>query len=322
MKFLLLLLLAIVEGKNMLNRSFELLFRLRQQFVSRISRLRLMALILTSCVVGMYLATFGSVLMFASESGDKAKASADTQRLTMTVISYNIHHGRGTDNEIDLARIAQVILKEGPDFVALQEVDKGTKRSGRVDQAKELGKLTGMNYHFFKQIEFEGGEYGQAILSKYPITGGEIHWLPGHPEREKRIVALASVKMPEREVIIGSTHLHHANAEFRLAQSKELTRVASELKYPAIIAGDYNASPDSEPLLYLGRDWHVSTPLLPSDAPRPHPFATFPAVDADRQIDFILGYPKNQFATSGSRVLNEPLASDHRPLLSILEIIE
>ena len=51
------------------------------------------------------------------------------------VMTYNIHHGEGTDSVIDMERIAQVINKWSPDLVALQEVDNGTTRSGNINEA-------------------------------------------------------------------------------------------------------------------------------------------------------------------------------------------
>lgn len=91
---------------------------------------------------------------------------APAPALTLRVLSYNIHHGRGTDNQVDLARIAKVISDSQADLVALQEVDHGTRRTGGVDQTSELGRLTGMHSQFCKQIDYDDGEYGQALLSR------------------------------------------------------------------------------------------------------------------------------------------------------------
>src|SRR3990172_3828554 len=82
--------------------------------------------------------------------------------LRVRVLTYNIHHGEGTDGRIDLARIAAVIQRLAPDVVALQEVDKLTSRSEGVDQAAELGRLTKLHAAFGKAMDYAGGEYGQA----------------------------------------------------------------------------------------------------------------------------------------------------------------
>ncbi|MCY2995293.1 MAG: hypothetical protein NTY19_46640 [Planctomycetota bacterium] len=86
--------------------------------------------------------------------------------LRIRVLTYNIQHGEGTDGKIDLARTAAVIKRLTPDLAALQEVDKATTRSRGVDQAAELGKLTGMHVAFGKAMDFAGGRYGEAILSR------------------------------------------------------------------------------------------------------------------------------------------------------------
>lgn len=82
----------------------------------------------------------------------------------LRVLAYNIHHGEGMDDAVDLPRIADVIRSEKPDFVALQEVDKGVNRSGKVNQAMVLGELLGMYHNFAKFMDYDGGEYGLARL--------------------------------------------------------------------------------------------------------------------------------------------------------------
>ncbi|HTL30639.1 MAG TPA: endonuclease/exonuclease/phosphatase family protein, partial [Tepidisphaeraceae bacterium] len=67
-------------------------------------------------------------------------ASAQSQKIT--VLTYNIHHGAGTDGKYDLQRLADVIKKSGADLVALQEVDRNTNRT-KDDQPAELARLTG-----------------------------------------------------------------------------------------------------------------------------------------------------------------------------------
>ena len=104
---------------------------------------------------------------------------------TLRVMSYNIHIGVGLDKKSDLARIANVIKAADVDVVALQEVDVRTRRSGTdVDQLAELAKLTGMHGRFGKGRDFDGGEYGQAILSRQPIKEFTVHKLPGDNVQE------------------------------------------------------------------------------------------------------------------------------------------
>jgi endonuclease/exonuclease/phosphatase family metal-dependent hydrolase len=87
----------------------------------------------------------------------------------LRIVSYNIRHGAGLDGKVDLQRIAKVIAKEKPEVVTLQEVDQECTRSGSVDQAAELGRLLKMEHRFGKFMDFQGGEYGMAVLSRFPI---------------------------------------------------------------------------------------------------------------------------------------------------------
>ena len=94
---------------------------------------------------------------------------------TLRVLTYNIHHGEGTDERFDYERLAQVINDLSPDIVALQEVDRGTGRASGVDQAKLLGKLCKMHHAYGQAMPYQGGQYGEAILSRFPIQEVLVH---------------------------------------------------------------------------------------------------------------------------------------------------
>jgi endonuclease/exonuclease/phosphatase family metal-dependent hydrolase len=231
---------------------------------------------------------------------------------TLRVLCYNIHHGRGMDNQVDLPRIAGVIRAAQPDLVALQEVDQRTARTNRVAQTDELAQLTGLHGHFCKQIPYEGGEYGQAVLSKWPIGKVTIHWLPGEPDREQRIAAAAEIEMDGRALVFATTHLHHNNAMFRQQQAAVLNEKLGSLPTPVIVAGDLNATPDSPPLELLRSVWSNATE---GDQPR----LSFPADRPERQLDYVLFRPSSAMRVVSHEVIDEAVASDHRPVLVVLE---
>jgi len=81
-------------------------------------------------------------------------------------MTYNIHVGVGMDKKLDLQRIADVINHEKPDLVGLQEVDRGVKRSEGKDEIAELAQMTRMDYAFAHNLDYQGGQYGVAILSR------------------------------------------------------------------------------------------------------------------------------------------------------------
>src|SRR4029453_2287313 len=96
-------------------------------------------------------------------------SSSAFARRSIRIMTYNIHVGVGMDKKLDLQRIADVINKEKPDLVGLQEVDRGVERTQRIDEIVELAKLTKMDYAFAFNLKYQGGQYGVAILSRYRI---------------------------------------------------------------------------------------------------------------------------------------------------------
>src|SRR4029078_683171 len=105
---------------------------------------------------------------------------------TLHVMTYNIHVGVGMDQKLDLQRIAGVINAEHPDLVGLQEVDRGVKRTEGKDEIAELAKLTAMNYAFAHNLDYQGGQYGVAILSRFPIKQIDHRKYENRRETERR----------------------------------------------------------------------------------------------------------------------------------------
>ncbi len=233
----------------------------------------------------------------------------------LRVLTYNIHHGEGVDGSFDLERLARVITAVEPDLVALQEVDRATERSSGVDQAAELGRLTGMQAFFGEAMPYRGGGYGEAVLTRLKVLDVTTHPLaasPGHEPRAALAVTVRAWRRGPRLVFIG-THLDHTgDPTDRIEQAVLLNDLA--LGYDPqlqILAGDLNALPDSEPMLVLAQQWQDTSPV------RQEP--TFPSRDPQRRLDYILVRPAGAWRVVEVRVLEEDIASDHRPLLVILE---
>jgi endonuclease/exonuclease/phosphatase family metal-dependent hydrolase len=230
---------------------------------------------------------------------------------TLRVLCYNIHHGEGTDGKVDLPRLARVIRITDPDLVALQEVDNKTRRTGGIDQTSELARLTGLYGRFGKAIDYEGGEYGQAILSRFPLEKDTVHTLPGEPDREQRIAFEARLNVAGSEMSFVTTHLHHLSGEFRERQARKLNEIFADAERPVVLAGDLNATPDSKPLDIVRRHWTIAT--------TDKGLFTFPSAKPDRQIDYVLVRPAGRFRVIAAKVIDEPVASDHRPVLAVIE---
>lgn len=222
---------------------------------------------------------------------------------SLRVLAYNIKHGRGNDNEVDLERTASVIRRLNPDVVALQEVDNQAERSGKIDEAKQLAELTGLRHHAFGSFfDFQGGEYGMAIISRYPLSDIENLRLPDGAE--PRTSVIATVAAPKR-FRLACVHFY-ATEEQRLAQSKKLLQtLKAKADLPTVIAGDFNSRPGSS-VLKLFSDWTIP------DKGDDH--MTFSSDKPKSEIDFIMFRTTDDFEVQEIDVIDEPMASDHRPL--------
>ena len=250
------------------------------------------------------------------KKNQKKLTTEDDQNLRLRILSYNIHHAEGVDGKLDVPRIAQVILSVEPDLVALQEVDKNTTRTGKVNQDIELANITKMNSVFGSNITFQGGQYGNAILSKFPIIKNKNFLLPNVDSGEQRGLLRSQIQISNKEnVLFFSTHLDHRRSDTeRLASAEAINQIISlDNKSPAILAGDFNDVPESPTLKELGKLWLRTNKKI---------LKTIPASKPSRQIDYIFVQPKERWKIIESQVLDEDIASDHRAIFSIIELIK
>ena len=229
------------------------------------------------------------------------------------VMTYNIHHGEGTDNIVDLKRIAQVINKWSPDLVALQEVDKETTRSGNINETDTLSMLTQMYSVFGKNIDVFGGGYGNAILSKYPIIRSENRKLPRVNNGEQRGLLAVWVEVPfsKEKLVFISTHFdHRTNPQERVQSTKQIKSWIERGDFGdhIILAGDLNDIPSSDILLVFNSICDGSN--------QSNKYKTFPAENPTRQIDYIFACKKGRYSIDSFHVIDEPIISDHLPLIS------
>lgn len=251
-------------------------------------------------------------------SGWAATATAQKgKQPSVNILCYNIHHANppSIKDKIDIPAIARVISNTAPDIVALQEVDVHTDRSGKeLHQAAALAKLAGMRYFFAKGIDYGGGEYGVAILTKYPVLETKhypLTTLPG-TNGEPRVLATVLLQLPgKQKLLMACTHLDAQRSDSnRLVQIKEIMNILKDQPYPVILAGDLNAANGTLVINELDRHFTRScddcAPTIPVENPR-------------RCIDFVAFSP-GKFEVVKHAVIDEKYASDHLPVNAVLRL--
>ena len=161
-----------------------------------------------------------------------------------------------------LTKIAANIVNTKLDIVAIQELDKGTNRSGKVDQLKKLSELTGYQYYaFFKAINYDGGEYGIGVLSKYPFENTKVWDLP-NGSYENRVIARVQLRIDGTLINFYATHLT-PDQESKSIRTQQFAQIASIVKSNSnfVIAGDFNTSTFSE-FSVLGNNTNYNTTIL------------------------------------------------------------
>jgi len=236
--------------------------------------------------------------------------------VVLRVLSYNIHHGEGMDGRVDLPRLADIMKTSNADLIALQEVDRGTARARGVDQLTELARLTRMHGVFGKAINYQGGDYGVGVLSRWPILLVKNRPLPGSPDRERRTALTVEVETDHRRsrVQFTTTHLDDGRDVIdKVAQASYLAAALSRRdETVGILAGDLNARPDAPAMKILAKHWMDTVIDPPPD----------PAARPRRRIDYVLVRPATAWRTIEARQVEEPVASDHHPVLVVLERVD
>ena len=240
-------------------------------------------------------------------------APAVREAAPVRVVTYNVRHGAGMDGRVDLVRTAKTLADLSPDLVALQEVDERVARSGRIDQAAALARALGMQHVFASFMDHQSGRYGLAVLSRLPIRSQRTIPLPLGDE--PRVALLVEVELPGGGAAsFVCVHFNWvADDAKRYAQAAALCAELDRLQTPWLVAGDYNDVAGSRTLaLFDERAQNASKP----DGAR----FTFPADGPDREIDFVYVAPKGRWDVREVRVVDERMASDHRPVLAVLAL--
>lgn len=245
----------------------------------------------------------------------QAAASYSRSKSILRVMTYNIHVGVGMDQKLDLPRIAEVINRERPDLVGLQEVDRGVERTQRIDEIAELARLTGMEYAFAPNLKYQGGWYGVAVLSRFPILATEHRRYANRREAARRGFMRVEVSVGGKRLNFITTHLDYQYEDGRLFEAEQLLKALEPIKMPLIVVADLNDEPKGSAyklmLTQFTDAWAQSSVDNQAN--------TYPSDKPAKRIDYIFFTKGNGLRAKRAHVLNT-LASDHRPLVAELEI--
>lgn len=252
----------------------------------------------------------------------------NTSGITLKILSYNIHYEVGMDGKRDIQRIVDVIKDLQPDIVGLQEVSDQLM----TDSLARLTGLTGVfgvstdveppNLYHLLGIPVPEAQlhYGDAILCKLPFSYVGNQSIPSASSSRYEAMAI--------DIEIGSSdQIRFINTHFDYLEtigSKEARKAAIEViegtfltpqkqEIPAILTGDLNATPESAPLRLLEAYGWVTKK-------EPKLF-TVPVKEPIKQIDYVLVRPQKYWKIKSIEVIDEPVASDHLPILMTVELL-
>lgn len=230
---------------------------------------------------------------------------------SLRIMSYNCRMS-GELTNYSVTPFAALIKQKNPDVILLQEVDFLTKRNKNQDFTTQLAAELGMFSVFGKAIETGGGEYGVAILSKYPFLNVKnAPFVDIDGVKEIRTLLYIDIEMPEtqKKVRIACTHLDHSTDVVRSAMVAQINERLGNAEIPTILAGDFNARHNSVPIVEGMKDWQKICDNT----------FTYPAVSATIKIDYIFGLPKGKWEVKSFEALGDEGLSDHKALITDVE---
>ena len=225
------------------------------------------------------------------------------------MISYNIRHARGMDDQVNLSRIVEVLARSGAQLVGLQEVDKHLPRSRFCHQAKILGQRLQKYWAYGATLQWGVGQYGVATLSHWPIVFQRLLLLPSRGEQ--RGLLETEIQLGHRWIHFFCTHLG-LNSEERQQQVREIIQIVQDSPNPVILVGDFNDERTSE-------EYQLITSVLQDATVQAKDFKTYPANQPKEHIDFV--FVSSHWQATSVKTFHS-FASDHLPVLVELRLIK
>jgi endonuclease/exonuclease/phosphatase family metal-dependent hydrolase len=227
----------------------------------------------------------------------------NAQSLTIKVMSMNIREGGELAN-FDAEAFSACIREHNPDVVVFQEMDNFTTRNGNKDLLSEMAVKLGMFPYFGKAFTYASGDFGNAILSKYPFYNAKNITSNPAGASEARACAWVDIALPgKRKVRIAVTHLDVASDEqIRITMMATInSNVLLNNQLPTLLIGDFNATPDSDTMNYAKIKWQDIGAGTGN---------TISSTNPTKRIDYVMGYPKS-WVKKSYEIVCYPGLSDH-----------
>lgn len=273
----------------------------------------------------------GSEILAVTKGGVPNKVYKNNKP-TLKIATYNIGKNETSGDVKDFKQLSQAIKNIDADIISVTEIDNNTVRSGKINQLETLAKANGLYFHFGKALDFDGGEYGVGVLSKYPIDKAQVINLPSG-QAEQRIVLLTQISKPgfDSPIIVMTTHLDwQKDPSVRIGQvrhildvsigdaSSEFNDIATSIK---LLAGDFNSTAGEPPIVELNYFWN---PVNKTGADE----RSWPAANPALDIDHIFTFKGQKWNVKKLTVPQDSstfiwsAASDHLPVIAELELTE
>lgn len=240
------------------------------------------------------------------------------------MLVYNIHAGKDAGGADNLERVARLVREHRVDIALLQEVDHGTTRSGGTNQPAELSLRTGLGFVFGRTLDYQGGGYGIALLSRFPVRADTLVHLPVEPPQERaggshepRGALVVTVVTPSGPLHLLNTHLDASGSDvYRMQEARHVVALLDSLRRtgePVLAGGDFNALPTTPVIALLtGSGLRDGWAACGGEGPG----LTFPAASPVKRIDYLFLSPGIE--CHATEVVGGEI-SDHRGVLFVVE---
>jgi len=268
----------------------------------------------TDCIVSSLERLVGFGQVESASAQNRPMSNEEATSTTLRVMCYNTRHAKGMDERVDVPRLAARIQAAGADLIGLQEIDRGTNRSDGIDQIAELGRIIGFHSAYGAFMDYDGGQYGLGVLSRYPIIASRTVSIPDR--KEPRVALLADIALPSGQTVcLADIHFDCIEDDTeRFGQAQKVAASLREIDLPCLLMGDFNDEPGTRTIEFF-RSFMLEA-VKPMDSR-----LTFPSNAPEREIDFLFLSPSSRWVVNRVDVVDDSMTSDHRPIVADLKLL-